>query len=66
MWSLQRPGRGSPLVTCKTQRGLTCIGFGDNVSPDFSYRHTSAVVGKPQNLMIDEPAENSSKRIKFG
>ena len=70
MWSLQRPTRRSGLVTCKTQRGLTCIGFGDNVSPDLSYQKQSATLTADKNFMLEEPRRSLletdySKRIKL-
>ena len=71
MWSLQRPARHSVMVNCKTQRGLTCIGFGGNVSPDFSFRKTSASLQQPKNQMMDQPENDEfhqihfSKKIKF-
>jgi len=69
MWSLQRPSRSSRLVTCKTKRGLTCIGFGSNVTPDFSYQQKSSVLRpvakRPLNLMIDENSDIPEKRISF-
>ena len=70
MWSLQRPTRRSGLVTCKTQRGLTCIGFGDNVIPDLSYQKQSATLTLDKNLMLEQPRRSlletdQSKRIKL-
>ena len=65
MWSLQRPARQSGLVNCKTQRGLTCIGFGGNVVPDFSFRKTTASLQKPKNRMMDQPENDECQQIHF-
>ena len=74
MWSIQRPSRPSQLITCKTKRGLTCIGFGNNVSADLTFQEQSAVIrlasneiGKkrPRNLMLEASETVPEKRVNF-
>ena len=74
MWSIQRPSRPSQLITCKTKRGLTCIGFGNNVTADLSFQEQDSAIRlasnekgqkRPRNLMIETSEAIPAKRINF-
>ena len=64
LFVLQRPGRSSKLVKCKSRTGLTCMGFGQHANPNFDYRTQSASVEllKRVNAVVAE--HSSSKKPK--
>ena len=65
LFVLQRPGRASKLVKCKSRAGLTCMGFGQQANPNFDYRTQTASVELLKRITNVVAEESSSKRAKM-